>query len=569
MHMTKPTRSSVLILAILVAMAMLAACATTPSTPTVNPTMSPATPTPVPTEEPYVMTREWNGSFEFTFPAVLPLAPAVPDQEQYAYDDGAETYAIRVLVQGWDAGTMPPAEKDLTKQYLDEKFNIDLQFFLAPPGELDNMAVLAFADNSPYDVIWGYKSTAKTLADQELLVDARHLLQYMPAAAQYVTQDFAKWSMTQDGFMMGIPRYPTFPQVQNYFIRTDWLETFGMAMPKNPADLLEYARKVATTDPDGNSKADTWLGTGAAGGRSFGNLAFLEAAFGYPEFSVDANGKITHSIVNGTRKAFIEFLRTCQAEGLLAPDWYTAEGGTLETLVVNEQLGIVAYPMSVQFARQLYNAKNDMAVLDRYTPMEPIGPDGKIYISTIPSAIFLFPATLVGEEGKVKRIAHLIDSMIYPNEDYFTTFYGGGPTIFPEAEAITFKKYPEQGTYSFTFDGAKHPILVNTDIVQMWNYTNIGYTSLYEVYEDDVGKQGIEWDAIVNTFPRYTYNNMYLDLDQEKKNLADSVMNEMEIAFVLGEKPMSEWDAYVQAWLDAGGTDLLVQAAEQLGASSN
>ena len=67
---------------------------------------------------------------------------------------------------------------------------------------------------------------------------------------------------------------------------------------------------------------------------------------------------------------------------------------------------------------------------------------------------------------------------------------------------------------------------------------------------------------------RYKNYGMLISLDAEIDSKLKELQIRREMEFVLGEKPLSEWDDFVEEWKKAGGQTLMDQAAEQLGVAS-
>jgi len=58
---------------------------------------------------------------------------------------------------------------------------------------------------------------------------------------------------------------------------------------------------------------------------------------------------------------------------------------------------------------------------------------------------------------------------------------------------------------------------------------------------------------------------MLLNLDPELSRKIGELYQRTALDFILGKKDISEWDSFVNNWMEAGGQKLLDSAAEQLG----
>ena len=72
---------------------------------------------------------------------------------------------------------------------------------------------------------------------------------------------------------------------------------------------------------------------------------------------------------------------------------------------------------------------------------------------------------------------------------------------------------------------------------------------------------------MVIPMPRVRDFELLIDLDASTATRIKDLQLQRELEFILGERDISEWDAYIAEWKQAGGEELMQVAAEQLGAS--
>jgi putative aldouronate transport system substrate-binding protein len=503
---------------------------------------------------------EANGEF----PDQLPAVPARVESSSYGYDDLKRKYTIELVAPGV---FNQPRPDDPIQRYLEKTFNVELKLTAMTGEDLRNKAATTFAAGKPPDLLYlpfGLRDVAGSLWEQGQLVAADDIVPLMPQASSYITQAYKQWASI-DEEMIGIPRYPTFPENWGLFVRKDFLDKLGMAKPRTEDDLLAYAKAVTTGDPDGDGKNDSWFMATGGGGNGWGMLGIFQAMYGHPSWNV-ADGRINHPMIDGTTKRFLEFVRRLNVEKVLPPDWYTTEWEQLKSRSFNDQLGMVNYP-GWNLIDETYNAsKRDLKKAEVWEPIDPPrsndGRGGKFPPGGNPDGLFVFPAKTAEDEGKLRRIAHMIDTFIYPNENYWTVSQGGGPEIFADGSKVTFDE--KDGTNVFFIDKAKHPAYTQSKYQSLPDWQSFGYTLLWQNYDDPVGNLGSKWNDYVKKLPRYENTGLLLTLDP--KTVADigDFGLENEIQFVLGKRDFGDWDAYVEEWKRAGGQDLLEQAAEQL-----
>lgn len=501
---------------------------------------------------------------ELNFPDAFPKIPAAVDKASYAYDDMSKSYELDLMVNGSFNQSVP---EDKVKAYLEEKFNVKLKFTSMNAEDLKNSVSVRYASGDEPDMVMiGDKNVALSLYNAGQLLDGKEVLPYMPQAMQYVTTGFAKWATTNDDQLIGVPRYAVFPDNWAYFVRQDWLKEFGMSMPTNEDELFAYAKAVVEKDPNKNGKADTWLMGAAGGGNGWSMMDALKDMYGHPSWNVQ-DGKINHPMLDGTTKRFLEFVKKLYDNKLLAPDWYTVGWEPFKAYSLNDQIGMVWYPGWNLVSEQYDAKKKDPAAVDYWAPLDPLksndGKGGMYNPGGGPGGMFIFSKKLKDDPGKMMRIAHMLDTMIYPNENYWAASQGGGPEIFPNDSTV---KLNDDGTNVF-FIKDSHPAK-KAEYQSLADWQSFGYTLIWQVYDDEpVGTMGSKYNQMVIGMPRYQNYDMNLTLDGPTAQKVADFQNKNEISFVLGKRSFDDWDAYVKEWKKAGGQKLIDEASSQLGAA--
>ena len=499
----------------------------------------------------------------YPFPQTMPQNPKRVDQSLYAYDDLTEFYTMEWMSSGYPGQRLPDDQNPQTV-YLSEKYNVDLTWTTFPGQEEQNMVAIRFASGDIPDFLRlssGFKEIAMQFARTNISIDASRALSYMPNMAQYITTTAKKWATIDDDRMIGLPRYHIFGDTWGFFIRKDWLEQFGMDMPRTIEDVLAYARACTYEDPDGDGKQNTWFMGGAGGGGSLGMLYDLVCMFGHPGMNVE-DGVINHPMIDGTRKAYIDFLRQLHSEGLLTPDWYTIQWNEFKQYSLNDKVGMLRYPgwnLLTEYNNVQESVEKTLAV---WAPLEM--PESGMYAPGGDSdALFIFTKNLNEDQGKLKRIAHMIDQMLYRGDEFFVTNRGGGPAIYPDVDFVIQEN--DDGTFIFQIDESTHPGW--TENGSLWDYQNIGYSKIWEVFPGEPDSTGGRYEKFIMAQERYENFGIFLNQDPSAVTRTKELSDSTEIQFILGQKSMDEWNSYVDQWLKAGGEKLLEDAAETLGAS--
>ncbi len=178
-----------------------------------------------------------------------------------------------------------------------------------------------------------------------------------------------------------------------------------------------------------------------------------------------------------------------------------------------------------------------------------------------PGGIFIISKKVANDPGKMKRLAHLIDSMMYPNVNYWAVSQGGGPEIYPGESRVQLN---EDGTNVFAI-APTHVQLAKPEYQSLADWQFFGYSLIWQVYDDEpVGVLGSKYNQEIIAMPRYKNFDMNLTLDGTTSTKIADFQNKNEISFVLGKRSLDEWDSYVEEWKKAGGQKLIDEAVEQL-----
>ncbi|MBQ8954587.1 MAG: extracellular solute-binding protein, partial [Clostridia bacterium] len=368
---------------------------------------------------------------DIVFPDVLPSGIVFPDDTfDYSYDDMTTKYDLSIIVENYGVPNSDN-EYDPIAFWLNEKFNLNISY--SAVDELgDVLPALAAADDLP-DLFMppsNSRDWAFQLDDAGKLIDATTIYPYMPLSQKYVTTAMlANSTNPETGRMPFITGYGIQDGVWTNAIRKDWLDKFGMDYPKNVDDVRAYAEAVKTQDPDGNGVDDTYI---------FGiwrtMYSWCENAYGNAAPHVDENGELSHMYFNGVRYGMLQLLKEFNDAGYLHPDWAITDWNTQKVMTAQDKLGALYYPVGTLMGeyRQARGSQgeddiNVWEVCQQY----PFG-DGEILYPAAgnPGYRWCFPVYGYEEEGKLLRVAHMIDTMRAGGENFFQCIQNGTDDMY-------------------------------------------------------------------------------------------------------------------------------------------
>lgn len=529
------------------------------------------------------------GTFEdIEFPDSLPTTIVMDDGLDYSYDDLTEKYSIEIMSTSYGKSPLP-VEEDPVNQWLSKEFNMDITLTAPAADDYQTLVSTRFSANEYPDILQlPSRDYGFTLSDQGLLVDAKNIYPYLPLSNNYTTKNMIQWSTnTSNGEIPFITKYAIQDGVWGWVIRQDWLDALDMEIPSTKDELLEFAKAVTFNDPDGNGKDDTYFMTGGGQGKGWGNLDGFATMFGNPAIYVE-NGELQHPYFNGISEARLNFFKELIDAKVMAPDWFTKNWDQACADMANYQVAMAWFPAGT-FEAQIVTNFSTVRDVDRFvwtyledSPTE----EGKYPANGNPGYMWAFlKEKFEGQDGKLKRVAHMIDTMTMGGKNYFQSIQQSIPEVY---EAAGIKVSGSERPYGYTDDNksfylqdAMQAGFLTQDefdkyepsgIWQMWGLCTSYQIDFEDPDADEFTKKYVESGnsgrAVIAANEKWPNDGLLVTLTDEAAEFqtsnADWVFAQ-EYAFATGDRSFDDWDSFTQEWLDKGGKLVIQQAAEQLG----
>jgi len=528
---------------------------------------------------------------EIDFPANMPAGIVDGSGFDYSYDDLSERYSVEILATHYGIPT-PSSENDPIAQWLSNAFNLDITLTTVTGSDLESVISTRFAANDAPDVIqMPSRDLAFTLSNAGMLMDARDMYPYLPLHQKYVTQAMLTWSTNQNGEIPFVTKYGIQDGVWASAIRQDWLDKLGMEMPTTREEIIAFAKAATFDDPDGNGVDDTYFMTGAGNGRGFG---MLESAFGTmagPNMAyVGEDGVFNHPYFDGTRKEFLSFIKELYDMNVLAPDWYTIQWENAKAYTLNDKIGMLHYPagsLYLEYTNAQGNKSPETVGAWRFMSQYPIE-GGKYAAAGNPGYLWaLSKSGFEGQEGKLKRVLHMIDTMAIGGENFSHTAQAGDDAVY-EAYGLTLVGSQQ---FVFTDDGMFYIRKLNNDAtgaqqfpyddnsyggLNLATWQNFGLNVSWQLTDPDqpdeesanyarVSNEAAVAIAGVDRWPNYGLAVSLTGEAAEAVSTLRDFVTAAEYEFVTGVRSLDDYDAFAQEWLSKGGKSIVQQTAEDLG----
>ena len=150
---------------------------------------------------------------------------------------------------------------------------------------------------------------------------------------------------------------------------------------------------------------------------------------------VAEDGTFQHPYFDGTRKEFLSFVKELYDLKVLAPDWYTIDWETAKSYTLNDKIGMVNYPagsLYQEYTGAKGSKKPEVVDVWKFMADFPIE-GGKYGPAGNPGYMIAFAkAKFEGQDGKLKRVLHMIDTMAAGGENFSHTIQNGDDKVYED-----------------------------------------------------------------------------------------------------------------------------------------
>lgn len=209
-----------------------------------------------------------------------------------------------------------------------EKTGVTLEIEAPPISNFTDRLQLVMASGDLPDIIytWEFDQNYEKWAKDGLILPLDEYIEDYPNLMANISKD--QWEKARvggsEGSIYGVPRThvePTWGVISN----DEWLEKLGVSMPTTPEEAYEYGKLVATQDPDGNGKNDTFLYS------PYGLWADCWMIFPFLPFSLqhaasylpDRDGEYKIKEKMDGYMPYLDFMRKMYTEGIIDPEFFT------------------------------------------------------------------------------------------------------------------------------------------------------------------------------------------------------------------------------------------------------
>lgn len=331
----------------------------------------------------------------------------------------------------------------------------------------------------------------------------------------------------------------------SYWIREDWLNNLGLEMPTTLEELSDVARAFTFDDPDRNGEDDT-IGISGQGFVNAFMPVFGAHGTGRPGDWLLRDGRLESTYFDAMMKDAVGFIGDLIAAGVVDPELVTNVGMTHQDRAFRGEVGIVYLAWSQvwkeDFVTQWQSINPDARWAGLSAPAGPGGASSSCY-TVIPSVGLALGAHLADEPEKLEKALELINYLGTHEGSYLVQF------------GIEGRHY--------NLDAAG--VVVPTELQDAEG----GYFYLYQMLGRD--DQTYLYSKFLNAIPHidFAFSEPYtpiynpLVIPPEGYNPVDANTYALEeiIKFAYGERPLDEWDAFLETLRTTFGYEQMLGVA--------
>ncbi|MBQ2952936.1 MAG: extracellular solute-binding protein [Clostridia bacterium] len=447
-------------------------------------------------------------------------------------------------------------------QVIEEATGVDVVFQSPPDNSEDAYKMMVASGKLPDVIMWSHSAGIDRMYEEGSVIDLTDLIaEYAPNLTKLYTErpELRREVETADGRLYYFPSINPMLTVEDVcrksycglIIRQDWLDKLGLEVPQTIEEWYEVLTAFKLRDPNGNGFQDEIPFDGWG-------LPYFAPAFGVLNtFCVKTDGTVAFGPMEAEYKAYLETMNKWYAEGLLGPNCLIHSDSWKTENIVNGLTGSFA---GLDNAWRYYlpdMQQNDAAAamspvawpMDdagvRYTPREDVAGHMATTVTVITSAC----------EDPVAAVKFIDYMYSEAGSTLLTWGVEGKSYVVVDGEKqlteLALTPDPEKGwlqLYDYAIGHASFP-KYDGETVVLASYPE----------EQLVAEQTWADASTALIYPPY------IPMSVEDRAFCDGVMDdvsnyitEMELKFITGEEPLSNYDAYI-AQLERMGMDKVLE----------
>lgn len=451
---------------------------------------------------------------------------------------------------------------------LAKRTNVTLKPTVVPLSDYENKrSVIIGAGDAPFLIPKTYPGQEAPFVASGAILAVSDYVDLLPNYRDKV----AKWNLQGDvdTVLQDDGKYYVLPGLHQdvwidytFAIRSDILDQLGLQMPKTLDDLHNALKAMKAAHPDRYPMTDRWSQPTPGGamlqtfGQAFG--AGYGGGWGYANATYDGGSdKFVLTGAMDQYKAMIDFTRTLVAEKLLDPESFTQSDDQANAKFTSGKSFVISTN-----AQELVNtyrpglAKTDPNAKVVKMPV-PVGPAGEVKVG-----LRLENGLMISKKARDSKdfvaLMQFVDWLFYSDEGQIFAKWGVENVTYTRDAAGNFKLTKDVDYVGLNPTASKK---LNADFG--FSNGNFAYGGSTQLLESTFSEEEKQFQAIMTarkTLPVPPPHPLNAD-EQEQFALWEAPLKDyvqqQTLKFILGERPMSQWDSFTSELKGKNGDQYL------------
>ncbi len=466
-------------------------------------------------------------------------------------------------------------DENLYTRLYEERLGIKARYLWIAKGQeqYQQKFNVAIASGDIPDIVNVNLTQLKQLAENDLIHDVSAIMEYTSPLCNEIihsTGDEPFMAATFNGKLFGIPQVGSGKGAAHLiWLRTDWLERYGLPAPKTMDDLFNIIKTFVKSDPDGNGEDDT---IGLAISKELWNgYAGLEGFFNgyhaYPAIWIEKEGQLVYGSIQPEMRQPLVKLAEMYREGYLDKEFAVKDGGKVAEAPASGRSGVHYGQQWNSLWPLQANRDNDPKADWKAFPIVSI--DGEPAYNQIPmgsSGWYAISKNMKHPEALMKMYNLFMEKNYDKDKQEYSIYANNSNAegIWKLSPVITGNGEGENYCLEI-WRTIKEPLKTGNP-EGLWGEAraNYGFVKRYLDGDDGYwgwnGTKGIEgsW-SIIN---QYNKNNLFLmesfigaptPTMVDKMSTLNKMQHEILIRIIMGESSIEEFDKFIIDWNKLGG----------------
>lgn len=453
-----------------------------------------------------------------------------------------------------------------TERYIEDKYNINIEIINTSSDE--NLSSILASGQIPDVMFLSEPAEWQSYARQNILAPLTLEQIKENAPNQYTAlsnYDQKIWVSGMDNDVLWvIPQLAIEEKSFVGILRKDWMENLGIDFLPSSIEEYEYIFDLFTNgDPDRNGKNDTYAFTGM-GGHQVRQFDAIFGAFGIMpgQWRIE-NGQVYNDTINPKAKEVLQLLNKWYQKGYIHPECVTDTVDSAKHKFISGKVGITFdsgslydenSSMGAMNIADMRSYNNQATVCFSYLPMGPDGNSGNFGWG--PRANFVgFGKQLSEKKDLFNKILEILDDLNYDEETVIRQYWGIKDVHHSEEKQGEIRSFKYIGEYTDPQARKK---------VGLGGYFNLFSTSGHTPFLiEEPFKQDGQSYLFFTEYSQVSFDDLCRPSLPSSSKLQTKLDNYKSISyskFIIGERPLEEWDSFVDEYLNMGGAILMEEA---------